>query len=533
MATKRVFYVSTGRLSAYTWQSGNIGDPVVFGADESGLAAFSRYLEGTPNDPVHMLVDFVEEEFREDTIPHVFGGDRRALVATKLNRLFRDPIYSHAMFQGRDETGRRDDRMLFTALIRPDLLAPWVSNMSKHRVPLAGIYSLALITDLLFKALKIDSSHALVVSAQSGGLRQTFFLNKQLKISRLAILPSIESGRYASFLLSEVEKIRRYLTSLRHLPHDSPVNVYVLGDSQQLEDIERQSPDSVTTRHHLIPLEEAARAAGMKGAYGSRFADAIFAHLLAKKSPPNQYAPENATRYFSLHRARVGLIAASVLMLVVGVSWSGLKFLEGVIAAEEAQSARRQAAFYNERYTVARERLPKTPVESHQIKVAVEIADKLDGYKADPVKMMTTLGRVLSRYPQLKLDRMAWRASTDVNAPVGDLTVTSQRSVAPRPDPGLVGVTQGEQEKRLYHLAFVKGRIAPFDGDYRRALDLINRFAEEIRSQPGVNHVRIQSLPLDVGSDSTLQGDAVGSTAVRDANFELRVAMEDKPGETG
>ena len=66
---KRVFYVSSGRLSAYTWDSGSMTDPIVFGADEKGLGDFSRYLESVPNDPVHMLVDLVEEEFREDTIP--------------------------------------------------------------------------------------------------------------------------------------------------------------------------------------------------------------------------------------------------------------------------------------------------------------------------------------------------------------------------------------------------------------------------------------------------------------------------------
>ncbi len=530
MAT-RVFYVSSGRLSAYTCEPRGVSDPVTFGADEQGLGEFSRYLESVPNDPVHMLVDFVEEEFREDTIPHVFGGDRRALVATKLNRLFRDTTYSHAVFQGREDGGRRDDKMLFTALIRPDVLAPWVSNMSKRRVPLTGIYSLALITELLFKALKIDDPHALIVTAQTGGLRQTFFLDKQIKISRLAILPSLEPDRYASFLLSEVEKIRRYLTSLRHLPHDAPLNVYVLGDEKQLEDIDRQSPDSLTTRHNLIPLAEAAKAVGIKRPYESNFADGIFAHVLAKKSPPNQYAPDNATRYFSLHRTRAGLIAASILLLIVSVSVSGLKFVEGVIATQEATSAKRQAAFYNDRYRVARERLPKTPVESQQIKVAVDIAEQLKGYKSDPQKMMVMLSRALARYPQLTLDRMAWRSSADLNAPVGSTDTAKPRQQAPAtPD---VGVITNEPKKTLYHLAFIKGRITPFDGDYRRALDLINGFAEEIRSQPGVNQVRIQALPLDVESGSTLRGDAVGTTAIRVANFEMRIALEDTSGETG
>lgn len=83
----------------------------------------------------------------------------------------------------------------------------------------------------------------------------------------------------------------------------------------------------------------------------------------------------------------------------------------------------------------------------------------------------------------------------------------------------------------LYQLAYVKGRIAPFDGNYRRALDLVNAYAEALRQLPGVDHVRIQSLPLDIDSESTLRGDAAGSTAPRQAEFELRIAVEDKSGE--
>ncbi|HSS64577.1 MAG TPA: hypothetical protein VLS27_09090 [Gammaproteobacteria bacterium] len=527
---KRVFYISSGRLCAYSYEKGSLGDPVWFGADERGLTDFSVYLESVPNDPVYVLVDFVEEEFREDTIPHVFGRDRRGLIKTKLNRLFRDATYSHALFLGRLDSGRRDDKMLFASLIRPDLLAPWMSQLAKHNVPLAGVYSLALISDLLFKALKIDSGHALIVTAQSGGLRQTFFLDKKLKISRLAVLPSLESDRYASFLLSEVEKIRRYLSSLRHIPNDTPLDVYILGDTGQLEDIRRQSPDSVTTRHHLISLQDAAKAVGIKGEFTQNVAEAVFAQALARRSPANQYAPEPATRYFQLHRARIGLIAASILLLISAVGVSGSNFVEGAIAAKEAESLRRQTAFYDERYRVARARLPETPMESREIKRAVETAEKLISFKTNPRKMLVTLSLALQNFPQLQLDRITWKSSIDPNAPIG---APGNRSAAGRNRiSGDASSLSADGETRmLYQLAVIRGQISPFDGNYRRALDLVNGYAEVLRGLPGVHHVRVQSLPLDVDSSSTLQGDAVRSSGTKEANFELRIAIEDRSDE--
>ena len=284
--SKRVFLVSSGRLVVYHWHRGRFDEPLIFNADEEGLTNFSMYLDRGLEEPVYMLVDFVEEEFREDTVPHVIGPDRNALIGTKLNRLFRDATYSYALPQGRETDGRRDDRMLFTALTRPDLLAPWVGQLAKHKVPLAGVYSLPVLSDSLLKHVPVESSHALVVTLQSaGGLRQTFFLEGQLKLSRLAVMPALEQRGYASHVLGEIEKIRRYLNSLRWLPHDSPLDVYIVGDPALLEEIREQSPDSLTTRHRLFPLSEVAARLGLKDQYRSSYADRLFAHLLARRPP--------------------------------------------------------------------------------------------------------------------------------------------------------------------------------------------------------------------------------------------------------
>ncbi len=243
-------------MAVYHWSGGELLEPLWFGADEDGLTEFALYLAHAPHDPVYLLVDVVEEEFREESIPHVIGNDRRSLMRTRLNRLFRDPTYSYAVVQGRDADGRRDDQVLFTALIRPDLLSPWIGQIAKHKIPLAGIYSLPIVSEALIKHMPVESDHALLVTLQStGGLRQTFFNKRRVKLSRLAIMPPGETPGHASYVLGEIEKIRRYLNSLRQLPHDSPLDVYVVGNRNLLADITRQSPDSLTSRILLFELD--------------------------------------------------------------------------------------------------------------------------------------------------------------------------------------------------------------------------------------------------------------------------------------
>ncbi len=519
---KRIFFITSGRLCVYH-HDGQVGDPIEFTADEDGLTRFSLYLEQPWKDPVYVLVDFVEEEFREEYIPHVFGSDRQALIRTRLNRLFRDATYSTAIHQGRASEGRRDDRMLFTALIRPDLLATWMAQMTKHKTPVAGIYSLPLISRDVVKRLKLEGRYLLLVTLQSsGGLRQTYFQNGELKVSRLAMLPDPGPDRFTSSMLAEVERLRRYLNSLRMLPSDEALDVYVIAPDRVRAEVERHSPTSITARHHVIDIDEAARKVGLRGTAGDRFCDRLFVHLLARRPPANQYAPRSQTRYFGMHQLRRGLIAASVFLLMGGLAWSAATFVDGLGAIEDMNSARKQAAFYRSRYESARARLPATPTESRNMKRVVETVDMLGKFRTSPVPMMQILSSALEGFPEVQLDEIRWRASTDPAASVAELAQTPvvSRSVEPTAPEALA----------LYQVATVRARISPFSGNYREALGTVRRFADRLRALPGVEAVQVESMPLDIGPEASLSGDVRAAGGTGDAVFELRVAIRDVGG---
>lgn len=517
--SKRIFFISSGRLRAYH-HDGQLREPLEFRADEEGLAIFSQYLDQPWRDPVYVLVDFVEEEFREETVPHVFGGDRQAVVRTKLNRLFRDATYSHAVFQGRSKEGRKDDRMLFTALIRPDLLAPWMGQLTAHKTPVAGIYSLPLVGKDLIKPLKLDARNLLLVTLQSsGGLRQTYFQDGELKMSRLAMLPDSSAEAYTAAMLGEVERVRRYLNSLRMLPSDEPLEVCILGTERVRAEVERHSPASITANHRVMPLSEAAQKVGMKGGYDGRYSDRLFAHLLAIRAPSNQYAPQPQTRYFRLHQLRRGLIAASVILLMGSLAWSAAKFVDGLTAIQDVAGARRQAAFYQTRYERARARLPGTPTDSRNMKRVVEAVEKLNTFRTSPVSLLQVVSIGLETFPEVQLDELEWRVATEPTAKVD--------ANAPSPVGKLRRGEVREETTALYQVALVTGHIASFSGNYRDALETVRRFAERLRTVPGVVDVQVESMPLDIGPDSSLKGDARGEGELGKAVFQLRVAVKE------
>ena len=68
-------------------------------------------------------------------MPHVGARDREAILERKLTQIFRNVPYRHAQLQGRETEGRRDDRVLYTAVTNPEVLRPWLEIQPYGRLP--------------------------------------------------------------------------------------------------------------------------------------------------------------------------------------------------------------------------------------------------------------------------------------------------------------------------------------------------------------------------------------------------------------
>ncbi len=162
----RVLLIAADRALLFLGEGRALQHAYEFAAGESGWATFAKYLAGAPPSPLYVLVDVVEEEYRQDTIPHVRGRDRAAVLGRKFARMFRGTPYCLALDQGRERDGRRDDRVLLTALTKPESIAPWIEEIVQHGIPLVGIYSLPVLSAGLLPKIKAQASNVLFISVQ-------------------------------------------------------------------------------------------------------------------------------------------------------------------------------------------------------------------------------------------------------------------------------------------------------------------------------------------------------------------------------
>lgn len=515
--------VGGDRAILYLFDGVRLAHAYIFAGDDNGYALFDRCLKEIGQAPLCVLVDVVEEEYRQDTIPHVNAVDRRAVLARKFARLFRGTPYHHALAQGRETEGRKDDRVLLTAITRAEVLAPWLEPLLAHKVPVAGIYSLPVLSERLLKRIGAMGSNVLLISLQkTSGLRQTFFRDGQLKISRLAHMPRLGSVPFADHLLGEVEKLRRYLNSLALISRDSPLSIYILSHGQLLTELEQHCHDSDNEKFVLLDVDQVAARVGLADGGGTHFSDVMFARLLASEVPANHYASPQETQYYTLHRLRLALATTSLLMVLGGGGWSGINFIEGVNFKQQALDATQKARFYGQRYELARAKLPPTPVEPEQIKTAVDAVATLRQYKPDPGRLLSLLGAVLDRVPQVTLDELAWAAGAD---PDGDIVPTPGR--------------HGEHEKsrasdgQYYQIAELSAHLEPFDGDFRKAIAVVDELAAELKAQARVRSVKVLQYPLDVRPEASVSGSATAEGARALPTFKIKLVVGARDGQAG
>lgn len=517
---RRAVLLSTDKLTVYHWENGRLGSSYIFDVSDDGRAYFDRYLKETGRISTYLLVDVVEEEFRQDNVPHVFGRDRDAVIERKKARLFRDTPYFHADIQARETGGRRDDKVLFTALTNPDLLKPWLQLLRQNKIPLAGIYSLPQVSKTLLPYLPEPSENILIVSLQSiSGLRQTFFKDGELKISRLVDMPRYGTEPYAPIISTEVVNINRYLNSLHLIESEESLHVYYIGDAKLLSEIKNELQPVPSIRNIFLNLNEFSHTIGLEREFTTPFSDQLFIYQLLKKRPANYYALKEETLYYRMQNVGRGMYVASLLLVFTGLIWGGLNFINAAVYRQQAEIAAKKTSFYSDRYQLAREKLPDTPVAPPDLEVAVNIANTLQAYKTDPFPVLKIISQTMNGFPLVTIDEISWSAGADPNTKI----TSEEDKLADKGVLAYTGTGAEEADYNYYHIAVLKGAIKPFNGDYRTALDMINAFATDLRNRENVRNVNVLSLPLDISSEANLQG--TSNTLPGEARFSVRVVM--------
>ena len=513
---RRALFIGPRQAAVFHRENNGINRTAVFEAGDEGRRKFRHYLDETPGIPMYVLVDLVDEEYRRDTIPHVSRRDRRALLKRKAGRYFRDNPYCFYKVTGRESGGRRNDTVLISSLTDAAVVRQWLALAEETGTPVAGICSLPIFTGQLLAAISNRSDgRRLLVSLQSiSGLRQTYFDNGEFQFSRLVQAPRSEPDSRLQFIRAEVEKVQRYLNSQRPVAAGRPLHIHFLMAGDLLRELETAYVHQEFASYNFCNLDELLQEPGSCKHTSTPFSDLFIMQRFLRARPGNCYASAAETRYFSLRRLRILAGVTGIMLLLGSTGWSGPNFLAGVAFKWQGDAAQEQAQVIAGNYELARQRLPETPVEASDLKTVVWIADSLARYKASPIELVRLLSHSLDRFPAVQLSSLAWVVAGDPGVIPGRVPVDSGLPVA-------LDVSGAGAAPEVYHVALLEGRIEPFGGNYREAMNTVEQLAEDLRARATVRDVSIVSMPLDLSSGAALQGST--KSLQQRAEFTLKV----------
>lgn len=526
MANKLLIGISARGATVARWRGNRIADCEVFDNDEGGHAAFREYLAGCEYMSAFLMVDAVEEDYRFETLPHAFGSDRAQMVNRKLRQHYRNTPYMTSWLLGRDASKRRDDRFLFSALTNPELIDEWLSAVVARGLPVAGIYLLPMVSAALPQKLDIKASNLLIVAQHGGGLRLTFFRDRQFRLSRLTRGDSGRSGDRIRYFGEEISNTRLYLHALRTMTLDEQLTVLLLDRRDELIDIaaavarDNPSLDCVRLGRH-----ELASRLGLAESLLDVSPYVIYLQMLGFRTPPSNLAPANVTLGYKRHQARRGIYAATAAIALGALVWTGSDLMKTWELRGEEELATRETAQISAQYLQITRQFPAAPASAENLKRTVEIARKLRDEARNPLTMMLVVSQALESSPTIVIRDFGWKYGTSLIEVEGRAVPTEEP--APRPAPILNPRLPAKPELVRRQCGLIEGEIRPFRGDYRRAIGTINGFADRIAKDPSVAEVRVVKLPLNVNPTLQLSGNTLDNPERQTgtADFKLLVVL--------
>jgi len=496
MKHRLLLFLSAGHLHAQLMAGGKIAEQHEFANSPEGLEDFTTFLQ-TAKYPAYLLVDLVEEDFRHETIPHLSGKNRRALLQRKFEQFYRGTVFHLATLLQRQQTGRRDDDILFSALTNPAPIKPWLDIMLAQQTPLAGIYSVPQISTPLVE--NHPSNHLLLITWERlAGLRQSYFSAHHLQISRLT---PIHAGlSYQDAVVKELSRTYQYLKSLSLLPSGQILDVCILCHADDRDLPQAAIPDDAAMRYDFADIEQVAGQLGIGHCFSDSDASQIFLHELAAKPPKASYANAGHRHHFNLWQLRNALNWFSAALLIGSVLWGSATAMHAAAKAGASETLKIETQrILNEARQITSS-FPNTHAPAADMKAGVMIIHNLDQYTITPQKILQPVSAILDHFPQIELTQLGWQSDTAATAP--DNTRAPDQIQTPT-------IT-------------LNATLQGFDNDYRTALAYLDRFQRELTA--GGYQVTVIAKPLDISPSGALADQR--ETGDKTLDFHLQLALK-------
>jgi hypothetical protein len=515
MSAKLVVYFTANGHALYRWGGGGLALESRFTPDEQGLDNFRAHLKGHRGALVYVLADIAGEDFHEDQIPYLRGGDRQAVIDRRLAQRYRDTRLSTALTLGMSTGERRSERLLLASFTNSQQFTDWLDALAESGTKLSGVYSVPLLAPALLARLGVRSGRAFVVSVNSTGLRQCYIEEGHLRFARLERMADMAPQDLAPFVRAEMQRLAQYLGTLRALPRDGPpVQVLVIAPSGQRASFEQALVSDARLVFRTVDFDEAARKVGIKHPPAGAAGEQLFLHLAVRSAPKEQFARVEDRRSYFLWRLQRAIAFTGAAGFAACLAFAVVQAYDLFGEKGEIASLRQETRDDTQQYERKTATFPVTQTTTDNLKATVVEFTKIAAQSASPEPALAYLSQVMEKFPQMEIESVQWRVGK------------SDGREAPVEAPGAAqktGAAGAVSAPGMLQMIEVSGHVnATRRSDYRAITGQVQQFAEGLRSDPSWRILRTV-LPFDVTPEGTLSGDMGLTEGTEAPRFSITV----------
>jgi hypothetical protein len=312
--------------------AGRVTDVLQVGADKAALATLGAALAKRPARPLVVLIDLLEQSYRQETVPKVNRMDRQKVLNRRLERAFPDAELRAALERGDDPDQRSTKRFLLAAVPPGSDWTRWAEFLrgldnpivALTLLPVEAVSMVARLARHLTPADAEPNPWTIFICRQAtGGVRQIVVNRSELALTRLTPTLAAGSGGPGQGpgaidpVVATQHELRATLGYMTRLGYraDAGVDIIVLGDDA----LKRHWHDAIPngSKLHLVTASDAADALGL-----GRIPDADHGTLLCgawaarRRQPAVQLLPHDLRmrmmQTLGLRWANAGLAASAV-----------------------------------------------------------------------------------------------------------------------------------------------------------------------------------------------------------------------------
>jgi hypothetical protein len=524
---KRLLYFTGYRMVAQEWSGRKLESSVYFEPDEQGLDLFGAYLRSFKGEPVRLMVDLIEEEFRQVKIPLLRGSDRKAILARNYVKYFRNSKYIYSISQSVEKKDRKEENVLLMGLTNQNLLDPWLKIVEDSRTPLSGILSLPLVSQDYIGELESENSAVILVSQQvPSNLRQSVFVNGKLILSRLVPIASFYQGDYAADVIRDIESTQRYLISQRIVERADRISIQIFTNKRHNEKLKIKCAAENYADFKIHLINELLKKGKIEIFDDQDFSSGLFCYLAIKKTMANHYAVHQERRYYQHYLADIFMKFASIALVSAGIGLAATNLAEGWNYSNSTTETDLIEQKYKSKYKQLSEGIVDSTTSTTSMQNVVEVVDLIQKrYLSDPEQLLSLVSRDISIFPDIRVKNMQWFTSKFAESGSIQQASWSRKTNKKK----TANQKKRSNPKGFFEIAIVEGRLLNFDGDYRYALSVIDDLEKALNESGNYYLVEIIKRPLDIEPENTLSGDvSAGDRGGKEtvAALSFRVARE-------